>query len=199
VPNIQIEIPFPTEIWKPVKCYEGLYSISNLGRLKSHERTVIRGRNAFQTIQERILKVRKSKYGYLWVGLHNGRLKNFAVHCLVAKTFIPNPENKRTINHKDGNKLNNHVSNLEWATYSENHLHAFHVLGRKANSPMKGKFSKDCPNSKPIVQLTLGGEFVKRWDCISDVERTLGFNRKCISACANGKRNHAYAHEWRYL
>lgn len=114
------------EIWKDVIGYEGLYQVSNLGRVKSlvfsREKYLSPGKNVIHT-----------KYGdavYLFVPLSkNGVRKNGGIHRLVAQAFIPNPENKREVNHKDGNPSNNRVENLEWCTHRENILHSVRVLG----------------------------------------------------------------------
>ena len=105
------------EIWKAIKDYEGKYEVSNLGRVKSLERTSRLNRK----IKERILAPREYTGGYLRVQLSR---KDFYIHRLVAETFIPNPENKSQVNHIDGNKRNNRVDNLEWNTPLENNLHA---------------------------------------------------------------------------
>ena len=128
------------EIWKPIKNYEGLYSVSNYGRVRSEERTIDWNREGrtTTTVKERILspapvgRDAKIGKGYEMVILNkNNKRKNCYVHRLVGMAFIPNPLKKRTINHKDGNRRNNHVENLEWATDSENALHSYRELGRK--------------------------------------------------------------------
>lgn len=109
------------EIWKEIKGYEEKYLVSNLGRVKSLERKDRMGRK----VKERIIIPRVHSSGYLRVGLCR---KDFYIHRLVAETFINNPENKQYVNHKDGDKTNNNVCNLEWSTPSENMLHAYYVL-----------------------------------------------------------------------
>jgi hypothetical protein len=112
------------EIWLDVIGYEGLYQVSNLGRVKSLERFIYAG---FHNIlrKERILKMNISKDGYLRVSLSNNGEKTIAIHRLICLSFIPNPLNKPTVNHINGIKTDNRLCNLEWATRSENSLHAF--------------------------------------------------------------------------
>ena len=109
------------EIWKDVQGYEGQYQVSNLGRVKSLKRKLDNGRS----VNEKILNSsgkKKTQYGYLMVALAG---KTFRVNRLVATAFIPNPDNKPVVNHIDGDKENNRADNLEWATISENMLHAY--------------------------------------------------------------------------
>lgn len=108
------------EIWKDIEGYEGLYQVSNFGKVKSL--------NYKRQNKVKILKPSQTGkgafkgQGYLSLHLKN---KQFKVHRLVAEAFIPNKENKPQINHKDGNKLNNNSNNLEWCTNSENQKHAW--------------------------------------------------------------------------
>ena len=97
---------FPRRKWKDIPGYEGLYQVSNLGEIKSLGNG--------KTRKEKILRLTKDKYGYLYITLsENGKLKKFKVHRLVAMAFIPNPNNYTQINHKDENRSNNRVENLE--------------------------------------------------------------------------------------
>lgn len=110
------------EVWKDIKGFERLYQISNLGRVKSLPKWM----GSYYS-KERILKNKLDRYGYHKVTLCNGEQirKYTTVHRLVAEAFIPNSNNLSTVNHKDGNKLNNTVSNLEWASNKENIDHAW--------------------------------------------------------------------------
>lgn len=134
------------EIWLPVVGYEHLYHVSNFGRIKSLTKKS-KCRGGFRTVKEKILKPQVDIGGYLTVGIYKESIcKIKKIHVLVANAFIPNPENKRQVNHKDGSKKNNHVSNLEWNTSSENMNHA-HSIGlvnvakgeRQHNSRLKSE------------------------------------------------------------
>src|SRR5690625_5079628 len=119
-----------SEVWKPIEGYEGLYQVSNFGRVKSNDRKVWNGRGYYNK-SGRILKNSLTTTGYWKVELYkNGERKSWRVHRLVAKAFIPRVRGKNMINHKDGDPLNNHVSNLEWCNQSENMKHAYEKIGR---------------------------------------------------------------------
>ena len=121
------------EIWKDIKGYEGLYQVSNLGRVRSIDRRDRLGRH----FKGRVLSQCKQRGNYLYVQLQkNGKSKPSKIHRLVAQAFIPNPENKATVNHKYCNKGNNVVENLEWCTNLENITHAkIHGLLKGRSNP----------------------------------------------------------------
>lgn len=120
-------ISLPGEIWKDMDGYEGCYQISNLLRFKSLDRYVVCNKNIpTKIVRGRILKSFLDTCGYPRVHLSkNGVRKQESVHRLVALHFIPNPENKKEVNHKNGIKTDNRIENLEWVTHSENAIHAF--------------------------------------------------------------------------
>lgn len=126
-----------TEIWKEVAGSDGKYKVSNLGNMMTY-----RGRTP------RLLKQHANPKGYMITCLCvNRKSKTVVVHRLVAQAFIPNPENKPQVNHIDGKKANNVVSNLEWNTASENGLHSFKYLGRKIHWAGKTRYEDiTCPN-----------------------------------------------------
>lgn len=110
------------EEFREIKGFEGRYSVSNLGRVKSLPKSL--GIPCSKKIRpEYILKSNIANNGYIRVNLGRGNMRN--IHRLVAETFIQNPDNKPCVNHIDGNKLNSHISNLEWCTYKENSRHSF--------------------------------------------------------------------------
>jgi hypothetical protein len=118
----------PQENWADIPGYEGHYQCSDIGRVRSLNKYV-NGRNGKSLKKGKILKQHK-RGKYCGVGLSkDGMMKLRTVHTLVADAFIPNPENKPCVNHKDGNKLNNHKDNLERVTYKENTRHYFDVIG----------------------------------------------------------------------
>ena len=178
------------EIYKDIENYEGLYQISNLGRVKSLD--------YHRTRKEQILKPATDKGGYLFVGLcKNGKCERLLVHRLVATAFIPNPDNKPCIDHINTNRTDNSVDNLRWTTQKENCNNPISKKKKIGKSnPMYGKYGKLNHNSKPILQLSLDDNFIRMWDCASEVERELGFSQGNISMCCNGKRNTANGYKW---
>lgn len=130
------------EKWKPIKAFEGYYEISSLGRVKSCDRIVIHINGKEQPVDTRVMSLKTTRDGYKALMLaKEGIRKDFRVHRLVAEAFIPNTSNKPQVNHKDGNKQNNIVENLEWCTASENNFHAF-KLGLRNNKGTKNASSK---------------------------------------------------------
>lgn len=116
------------EIWMPVNGYEKYYEVSNFGNVKSKDRTttyIHRGTPTTRTFKGKTMMPQKSKDGYLYIQMNGAELKTVKIHRLVAEHFIFNPDNKPCVNHLDGNKENNRISNLEWVTHSENTRHAY--------------------------------------------------------------------------
>lgn len=122
----------------------------------------------------------------------NGKRKGFRVHRLVATAFILNPNNYYCINHKDENKLNNNVDNLEWCTIAYNNSY-----GNKLDN-YRQKIKKKI--GKKINQYDLNGNFIRQFDCIMDAERYLNIKRSAtpIWACCKNKRPTAYGYRWEY-
>lgn len=115
------------EQWKPIKGYEGCYEVSDLGNVRSVDRTVhtnIRFNKA-RIVRGRLLKLNLKNNGYYTVDLcKDGKISSQTVHRLVAKAFLPNPDSLKVVNHINGIKTDNNVSNLEWVSYKTNHWHA---------------------------------------------------------------------------
>lgn len=177
------------EIWKDIKGYEGLYQVSSEGRVKS-----------LKYGKEKILKSGKNSGGYLKVQLcKEGKIRHYLVHKLVAQAFIPNPNNKPFIDHINTIKTDNRVENLRWCTQKENQNNPITKIKFKNNyKPCLGKFGKSHPVSKPILQFTLDGELVRKWDSITDAEKEIGFCHSNISKCCEGKRKSAFGYIWKY-
>lgn len=185
-----------------IKSIEGFenYLVSSMGKIYNAK-----------TNQEK--KPTPNNNGYLRVFLHKSK-NNYTryVHRLVAQAFIPNPENKKTVNHKDGNKQNNRVDNLEWSTYKEqvNHAISIGLIKTGENSPMYGrKLSQETREkmkikrnqnkhlfNKPINQYELNGTYIKTWDCINDAIRF--YKNNAIEFCCKGKRKMASGYQWRF-
>lgn len=184
------------EYWKDIKDFEGLYQVSNYGRVKSLKRKT---RNN-QCMSDIILKQSKIKQGYYQVTLCKEHKKYMRlVHMLVAKAFIPNPLNKPCVDHDkpvEKDCCNNCVYNLRWATHKENTQHCWEL--NRNRSPMYNKFGKDNHNSKPIIQYDLHGIFIRQWYSMADIERELGFCYQGISANVRNKKHSAYGYKWKY-
>lgn len=167
------------EIWKEINGFEGRYSVSNLGNIRNDKSGLL-------------LNPFIHNNGYTRVSFRTkGIINYFLVHRLVATMFIPNPHNKRTVNHKDGDKINNKLSNLEWATDKEQARHAINLNLRKS---YKGKDSK---LSQEVYQFDLCGNFIKKHDSVRCAKRELG-NHLHISEVCNGKRKTTGGFIWSY-
>lgn len=140
------------EIWKDIPGYEGFYKISSIGIVIGLERYGnMPANNGLKIIKGRQIKGYICNHGYKEITLSkNGKREKFLLHRLLGMLFFPNPENKRTINHKDGNKLNNDLKNLEWATDSENLFHAYRLGLKKVTEDMKEKIRGENNNKAKL-------------------------------------------------
>ncbi len=152
-----------TEEWRDIAGYEGLYQVSNKGRVKSLPRTVERSNGWLYTVRERILKQQKVRYEggkkpRKMVHLKSGNSKRFFVSRLVAEAFIPNPDILPQVNHRDGEPLNNEVDNLEWVTNQDNAIHAYE------NGLMRTekRVVKICPLTNEMIEVYKSGSEAAR-------------------------------------
>ena len=156
---------------KDIKGYEKLYAITPEGEVYSYK-------------YKKFLKPMTNRYGYLYVNLsRNGKYKSCTIHRLVAEAYLPNTENLPEVNHKDENKTNNCLQNLEWCD------HKYNINYGTRNEKVSNS------HKKPILQFTLDGELVREWPSANDVGREV---RKGINSCLRGKAKTAYGYKWKY-
>jgi hypothetical protein len=177
------------EEWKDIEEYEGLYQVSTFGRVRSLNRYI---NNVFYP--GCILKPQKFRNGYLFVSLQR---KTLSIHRLVAKAFIDNPNNKPEINHKDGNKTNNKIENLEWRTRSENLKHLSNILHN--NVPWKNKFGKDNKRSKLIYAIKNNIKVYEFWGA-NEASKKTGIAQSGIFNCLKNKKGYSQSggYKWVY-
>lgn len=187
------------EKWRDIAGYEGMYQISNLGRVKSLERQMKLNLNKDKNMikKEKILKPGKTgiRHNYLGVELlKKSKQKHKYIHRLVAETFIPNPENKPQVNHIDGNKLNNCIKNLEFCSHKHNIQEAWN-LNLISRVRKKGK---EHHRSIAVIQYDKDGNYIREWECIRQVEKELGIWGQNISKCCKGKYKSCGGFIWKY-
>lgn len=182
------------EVWKDIPNYEGLYQVSNLGRIKSLKRKVYAGRNRIRWQYERILSNNKTNgNGYKIVSLNkNGESKNKYIHRLVAEAFIPNPNNYKYINHKDENKANNKINNLEWCTAEYNNTY-----NNKHIRALETRMKKNI-GCRKILQLNENEEIIKEYFSISQASKEMKVSNQAISDCLRGIQKHSAGYKWKY-
>lgn len=176
------------EVWKDIAGYEGLYQVSNLGRVRSVDRVVSRktAKGKLSKVPRKgiILSQHFGSRGYLHVGLSKGALlKTRPTHRLVLETFTPNSDKFLVANHISGVPTDNRLSNLEWCTQSENVLHALDL-----------KLAK----TVGVDMLNLHGEYIRSFDSVTDAGKFI--NRHCsgITKCARGDIDSCGGYKWRY-
>ena len=163
------------EIWKDMEGYEGLYQVSNLGRVKRLKGKYIS--------TQRILKLRVGTRGYLYVQLcKKGQRKYYTIHRLVAQAFLPNPENKPQVNHIDEDKTNNIISNLEWVTAKENNHHGTRIER----------------TSHKIKAIDIANGEYNIYCSIRDCSRKLGLSQGNICQCLKGKLRQTGGYTFEY-
>lgn len=137
-----------------------------------------------------------ANHGYFTVGLWKNKTPTIVcIHRLVAEAFIPNPDNKPCVNHIDGNKQNNCVSNLEWNTYSENNFHAFKCGLKKPT--WLGKKGKDNPNSKIVLQIK-DGKIIAEFYGAHEAQRKTGIDYRWISRCCYNEYLSSKGYHWKF-
>lgn len=163
------------EIWKDIPSYEGHYQASTKGNIRSIKNGIIRNKS-----------LRNHNAGYLAVDLYkNNNQTTFLIHRIIALTFILNNENKREVNHIDGNKKNNNLLNLEWATSSENKQHG-----------IKNGLIND---RKPVAQFDLEGNLLKEFESIKQAARETECSDARIVGVCKGRRNSTKGYIWKYI
>lgn len=153
------------EVWKTIEGHED-YMASSKGRIA------------------KIIKGDSNGKGYRFIRFLDG--KRVYIHKIIAQLFMPNPNNLPIVNHKDGNKENNKIENLEWCTYSHNNKEAYRLGLRK-------------PVTRKVIQKTLDGKEIKIWNSMKEIEETTGIPYTGISACCRGKTKTSYGYKWEYV
>lgn len=173
------------EIYKDIEGYENIYQVSNLGNVKRLSyKKYNKLTNGYSIYKERILKAQINRWGYKFVSLcKSSKVTIKQVHKLVAQTFIKNNHNYSCVNHKDGNKLNNNVDNLEWCTFKYNIQHAYQ------NGLMN--------NCKKVKQYDLNYNFIKIYNSINEASTETGINQGNISSCIKNKRKTSGGYIWK--
>lgn len=163
------------EIWKDIKGYEGYYQVSNMGNVKSLERTVTKSDGVVQIRKERIMSKRESTDGYYIAKLNvNNNSKSIAIHRLVAQHFIPNPDNLPEVNHIDTNRKNNRVDNLEWCTHKDNVRYSADK-GHYRNN----KFGSNNGRARRVSLYNSNHQLIDSFDYIGDCARYMIDNQMC--------------------
>lgn len=176
------------ELWKEVKGWEGIYQISNYGRVKSCYRYVKQSNGRVRHYKEKIMKCFFTKRKYVRLSLEkDGFKRKYFVHQLVAMTFIENPNNYEQINHKDENPTNNTVDNLEWCNAKYNINYGSRIERIKIISTNNPK------NSKPVLQYTFDGQFVKEYPSVMETRRLFGNH---VSEVCNHQCMSVYGYYW---
>ena len=181
-----------SELWKSVYGYEGLYEVSNQGRVRSFPR-MVRCRNGYGLKGGKILKPQKRQHGYLSVCLYNGNgCKKVSIHRLVAEAFCEQRDGCNEVNHLNEDKQDNRAENLAWCNRSENCAY-----GEKLSA--KRKLWRNGRNSTPVRQLTMEGQLIAEYPSLHEAKRQTGVSEGNIYSCANGITSQAKGFRWEYI
>lgn len=179
------------EIWKDVVGYEGLYQVSDQGNVRS-----LNWKNQGFTHN---LYLKHHPRGYRQVELYkDGTSRMLTVHRLVAQAFIPNPDGLTVVNHKDEDKSNNAVTNLEWCTSQRNFWHSWdmHHSSRPLKKPKTRSNSGYARHPEKVLQMDLAGNIIRVWDSAAAAAKERSYNNWSILQCCKGKRTTAYGFKW---
>ncbi len=187
------------EIWKDIKGYEGLYQVSNLGKVKRLSRIMIDSLGRKINISEKILKpsFTTKNNGYYLVKLtKNKKSKMYLLHVLVAKNFIPNPLGLPQVNHKDENKLNNSLNNLEWCTVKYNNNYGTKRERLSKNHSLAGTEK----TMKKVMQFDKNLNLLNEFNSLSEAAKVTNTCINSISMCCNNKKYRKYANNfiWKF-
>lgn len=172
------------EIWKKIEGYPN-YEVSNKGNIRSIDMKVRHPLGGLRRVKGRILKKNVVSSGYHGVCLT--KRKTVLVHRVVAFNHIPNPNNYPCVNHIDGDKQNNNVSNLQWCTYSMNERHSYDVLGKVANKSNLGNTGIKSASAKPVAEICDKGKILHVWGSASEAARELNTLQSRISCVCRGE------------
>lgn len=189
------------ENWKDIDGYNGLYQISNYGRVKSLFKEIKYATGPVHSYNETIRKiVINKKNGYCYIGLTvNGKQTHHRVHRLVASAFIPNMLNLPQVNHIDYNKENNSFDNLEWVDGFRQQQHAALKPNRKWQSHRKGKCGRLNPKSKPVIQYSFSGQLINSFESANMAAKSVdNSNQSKISNCCLGHRKTHAGFIWKF-
>lgn len=181
------------EIWRDVVGFENLYKVSNFGNVISIEREVPNGPCTTRIVPSTTLSKLDNGKGYITVTLSKGCTpKKYYIHRLVATAFLPNPNSFKEINHKDENKSNNHLSNLEWCTSSYNKRYGTCIkrLIETRNKNKRGSYEK------PVYAYDLNGNFVKEYRSIAEASRKTGISEESLRSAIMGKSKSSGCFQW---
>lgn len=196
--NLSLE-DMPGEVWKEIPDYNGVYLVSNLGRVKSSARIVASSIGTNCPYKERILKPLAAKGWYISVMLcKSGKAKRFDVHRLVAMAFVDNPDGKPCVDHIDADRWNNVSTNLRWVTQKENcnNPNSFQNYSR-AHSGEKSTFFNKRYHARIIISIDIHGK-TEIFDCIKFVEKS-GFSYPAVLHCLHGHQNFHKGRRWMYF